>query len=135
MTAVGGALTSGDTAVAKLSRLPQRLGPAVAKLKQAPRDEASRSKMRDATQPWRAWYRSPRWRALRPKILQRDLYLCRQTGVLLVGKYPAEDSPVVDHIRPHHGDPVLFWDEDNLQSGAKGWHDSVKQSLERRGLA
>ena len=91
--------------------------------------------MRDTTQPWRAWYRTPRWRVLRLQVLKRDLYQCRQTGVLLVGTYPAEDSPVVDHIRPHRGDPELFWDETNLQAVSKGWHDSVKQSLERRGLA
>ena len=121
--------------MARLSSLPQRLGPAVSKLKQAPRDEVSRTRMRDATQPWRTWYKTERWRRLRLQILKRDLFTCQQTGVMLIGKYPADDSPVVDHKVPHHGDPILFWDERNLQAVAKGWHDTTKQSLERRGLA
>ena len=25
-------------------------------------------------------------------------------------------SEVVDHIKPHHGDPVLFWDRENWQA-------------------
>ena len=30
---------------------------------------------------------------------------------------------VVDHIRPHRGDPILFWDESNWQSLCKACHD------------
>ncbi|MGR3376046.1 HNH endonuclease [Salipiger abyssi] len=81
------------------------------------------------------WLNTARWQKLRRKVLARDGYVCRQTGVLLIGTYPAGDSPVVDHIRPHRGDPALFWDEDNLQSVSKEWHDRVKQSREKRGLA
>jgi len=32
-------------------------------------------------------------------------------------------ATVVDHIIPHRGDPVLFWDEDNWQSMCKPDHD------------
>lgn len=81
--------------------------------------------------PWRQWYKSTRWQRLRIEVLTRDLYTCQQTGVLLVGKAGAPDSPVVDHIKPHHGRPELFWDPDNLQAVTKGWHDSEKQRQER----
>jgi len=80
-----------------------------------------------------SWYKTARWQRLRLRILARDGYMCRQTGVMLAGRYPANDSPVVDHIHPHRGDPDKFWDESNLQSVAKGWHDAAKQSLEKRG--
>lgn len=39
---------------------------------------------------------------------------------------------VVDHIRPHRGDPVLFWDENNWQALCKFCHDSRKQRVEPR---
>lgn len=78
-------------------------------------------------------YRTARWRALRLEVLRRDGWTCRQTGVLLIGKHPAPDSPVVDHIVPHRGDEALFWDPANLQAVAKGWHDAEKQRLERKG--
>lgn len=88
---------------------------------------------RAETQAWRAWYGLARWKRLRLMVLQRDGYVCRKTGVLLAGKYPADDSAVVDHVAPHRGDPELFWNMDNLQSLSKKYHDSVKQALERAG--
>ena len=111
--------------------MPPRLGPPRSRLSaqapaQAKEDPARRSK---------DWLNTSRWQRLRLKVLERDSYICRQTGVLLIGKHPAPDSPVVDHIIPHRGDPALFWDEGNLQSVSKAWHDSTKQRLERRGLA
>lgn len=92
--------------------------------------EAERLRERDESLEWRRWYKLARWRRLREQVLERDGYVCQRTGVLLVGVYPAPNSPTVDHIVPHRGDPELFWDEDNLQSVAKGWHDSVKQARE-----
>ena len=32
-------------------------------------------------------------------------------------------ATVVDHIFPHRGDPVLFWDKDNWQALCKPCHD------------
>ena len=64
-------------------------------------------------------------------ILARDGYRCTQTGVMLIGKPPADNSPVVDHITPHRGDEALFWDANNLQSVSKRWHDTVKRGIER----
>lgn len=40
-------------------------------------------------------------------------------------------ATVVDHVKPHRGDAVLFWDTTNLQSLCKLCHDSVKQRMER----
>lgn len=80
------------------------------------------------------WLNTARWQRLRRKILARDGYVCQQTGVALIGQFPAADSPVVDHKVPHRGDWELFWDEGNLQAVSKQWHDSEKQRRERRGL-
>ena len=108
----------------RLSAPPPRLGPAAG-------DERGRDRERAKVQPWRGWYNLARWRRLKRRVLERDDYTCRQTGVLLVGKAPAPNSPVVDHIVEHEGDPDLFWAEGNLQSVSKAWHDSEKQRLER----
>lgn len=59
--------------------------------------------------------------------------VCAKTGVMLIGKAPAPNSPVADHITPHRGDLGLFWDEQNLQAVSKEYHDRVKQRFEKRG--
>lgn len=41
---------------------------------------------------------------------------------------------IVDHVVPHRGDMVLFWDQGNWQSLCKPCHDSVKQAEEAAGL-
>lgn len=41
---------------------------------------------------------------------------CAKRGVLT-------KATVVDHIHPHRGDPVLFWDRDNWQPLCKPCHD------------
>jgi len=61
----------------------------------------------------------------------RDAYVCQRTGVLCIGKHPAPNSPVADHKKPHHGDPSLFWNIDNLHCVSKAYHDSEKQRQER----
>ena len=100
----------------------------------AKREEVRLSE-RDNSVEWRKWYKTARWQALRLEVLARDLYTCQATGALLSGKHPAPNSPVVDHIEPHRGDPAKFWDIANLRSVAKHWHDSIKQSMERGGRA
>ncbi len=80
-----------------------------------------------------SWYNTKRWRDARKRVLQRDGYVCQQTGVALVGKHPAPNSPVCDHKVPHRGDEGLFWDENNMQAVSKEWHDRVKQGQEKRG--
>jgi len=41
---------------------------------------------------------------------------------------------VVDHIKPHKGDEIKFYNPDNLQSMCKQHHDSTKSIEERRGV-
>ncbi|MFY0619312.1 HNH endonuclease [Shimia sp.] len=114
--------------------LPSRLGSAKPRLSAASKTEQERNRHRDATQPWRAWYKTARWQKLRLDILNRDVWTCQKTGVALVGKFPAHNSPVVDHKTPHRGDPDLFWEPENLQAVSKAYHDSEKQKLEKSGL-
>ncbi|EPE99521.1 HNH endonuclease [Rhizobium grahamii] len=113
----------------RLKTLGSRLTPISPSTRQEA--EAQRSRERDQSQPWRAWYKSNRWRKLREEVLRRDLYTCKQTGVLCIGKHPADNSPVVDHKIPHRGDERLFWDVNNLQTVSKAYHDSEKQKQER----
>ena len=110
--------------------LPSRLGAPASRLRKSapPKGDDKGRRSKD-------WLNTARWQRLRMKVLERDQFICRQTGVMLIGEYPAPNSPVVDHIKPHRGNPDLFWDEENLQSVSKEWHDAEKQSLERRGLA
>lgn len=89
--------------------------------------------------PWKAWYKTARWRHLRQEVLIRDAYTCQRTGQVLGGRHPAPDSPVVNHKRPHRGDERLFWDPNNLVTVSKAVHDSEIQreeqgSLHQRGV-
>ncbi|WP_235882942.1 HNH endonuclease [Rhizobium rhizophilum] len=84
--------------------------------------------------PWRSWYGTERWKKLRRQVWARDHYRCQKTGVLCIGKYPSDNSPVADHKIPHRGDPVLFWDLENIETVSKAYHDSEKQKQERAGL-
>lgn len=84
--------------------------------------------------PWRQWYKLARWQRLKLQVHLRDAYVCQKTGVICDGAYPADNSPVADHIREHRGDPVLFWDPGNIHTVSKAYHDSEKQKLEQRSL-
>lgn len=112
-----------------LSTMPPRLGPA----KPVDRKEAEtqRTRQRDQDDPSRKLYNSRKWRALRDEVYVRDSYTCQKTGVICVGKHPAPNSPVADHIIPHRGNPALFWDKSNIQTVSKAYHDSQKQREER----
>lgn len=96
---------------------------------QRTRREANREhdKRRSASQPWRAWYKTTQWRALRLATFTRDLYTCRMCAKVTA-------SPVCDHVTPHKGDPDLFFDAANLQTLCAKCHDSAKQSQERTGV-
>jgi len=65
----------------------------------------------------RAWYRTPRWRALRAAVLLRQPFcpLC-----FAIGRRVATSD--VDHITPHRGDPGLFWLRENLQALCHAHH-------------
>lgn len=104
-----------------LSKLPPRIG-------YLQGDETARHRHRDATQPWRAWYKTSRWQKLRWSILVRDLFACQ-----MCKRVEANTSQLVaDHKTPHRGDEALFWDASNLQCLCKDCHDRLKQSEERR---
>lgn len=118
----------------RLKAIPDRLKPIGDRLKPAlgrADSEAKRLRDRDASVHWRKWYKTQRWRNLRIEILTRDAWTCQKTGVICLGTYPADNSAVVDHIRPHHGDEALFWDPTKLQTVSKAYHDRTKQAEER----
>lgn len=77
--------------------------------------------------PWKRWYKTARWQALRLKIFLRDLFICMECGRL-------EGNTallICDHIVPHRGNEHLFWDENNLQTLCKTCHDTIKQREEQ----
>jgi len=78
-------------------------------------------------------YRTARWKQLRLQILQRDHYRCNRCDVDLRPGNTHPESAVVDHVEKHRGDPVKFFDPDNLQSLCKSCHDRHKQREDNRG--
>ncbi|KQZ81884.1 HNH endonuclease [Mesorhizobium sp. Root157] len=92
-------------------------------------NEQQRSQQRDATQPWRAWYKTSRWQKLRWSVLVRDLFTCQMAGCGRIE--PNTSLLVADHKQPHRGNEQLFWDEANLQCICKACHDRLKQREER----
>jgi 5-methylcytosine-specific restriction enzyme A len=66
-----------------------------------------------------------RWAKARLTFIYRNP-LC--IGCLAMGRTVA--ARVVDHVDPHHGDPVKFWDTSMWQASCDWHHDSVKQRLE-----
>lgn len=114
----------------RLSNLPSRTATLPRRFADKDRQERIRNAARTDNAPWRKWYGQARWKRLRLRIIERDDWTCQRTGAPLTGKHPDPDSPVVDHIIPHEGDERLFWDETNLQSVTKAYHDSVKKARE-----
>lgn len=118
----------------RLSHPAQRLSYSVGQTKFARSAEPAGPPPSQSSAPWRGWYKTARWRKVREVILLRDCYTCQWPGCgrVLGGKSPADDSPTVDHKRPHRGDERLFWAESNLQVLCK-WpcHDKHKQALEQ----
>ena len=66
------------------------------------------------------------WRKARRVVLAENpcCVMCNDEGKIT----PAMD---VDHIQPHKGDPVLFWDVNNWQGLCKHHHQSTKARMER----
>jgi 5-methylcytosine-specific restriction endonuclease McrA len=83
-----------------------------------------------ASPPWKAWYKTARWQALRRSVFLRDLYTCRKCGLI----EPNTTLLVCDHKVPHRGNQKLFWDEGNLQALCKACHDAAKQAEEQASL-
>ena len=61
---------------------------------------------------------SHRWQMARKQFLANHHLCveCESAGIITL-------ATVVDHIRPHRGDEVLFWDENNWQPLCKKCHD------------
>ena len=75
-------------------------------------------------------YQSAEWQRLRRVQLGKEplCRFCRQRNEVV----PAR---VVDHIRPHRGDYLLWRDPDNLQSLCFTCHSGAKQREEKSGIA
>lgn len=73
------------------------------------------------------WYGTRRWRRQALAQLHADP-LCRLCAALDL----LEPATVADHVKPHDGDPQLFW-YGELQSLCAGHHSGAKQSAERAG--
>lgn len=86
---------------------------------------------------YRKMYGTKHWRLLREQALLRDGFKCQHKGcgVMLRRGRSGDNSAVVHHLKPHKGDPDLFYDLDNLQSLCKKHHDSDAQSVESRGYS
>jgi 5-methylcytosine-specific restriction endonuclease McrA len=112
----------------RLSSLKPRVGALAPRLGYAPGDERARDRQRAAQQFWRAWYKSPEWRALKRFVHLRDLGTC-QCGCGTVIDEPGE--MIADHVVPHRGDRARFFDPANVQTLWKPHHDGWKQRLER----
>jgi len=71
----------------------------------------------------RAWYRSPRWQALRRAALRAQPFcsLCEVEG----RRRATTDA---DHIEPHRGSPELFWNPANIQALCHAHHSAKTQS-------
>jgi len=83
---------------------------------------------RRAEQPWRQWYTSARWKRLRKFVLAREPY-CPRCQVRDGRVVPAD---TVNHIKPHKGDPGLFWAVDNIEGVCASCHSSEIQREEKR---
>ena len=82
---------------------------------------------RRLSQPWRAWYPSPRWRAKahRQLSLHPLCALCQRQGRIV-------PATACDHVEPHRGDQTKFF-EGAVQSLCQSCHSSRKQQQETRG--
>jgi 5-methylcytosine-specific restriction protein A len=66
------------------------------------------------------------WQQARLEWLQQHplCVMCQRAGRVTA-------ATVVDHIKPHRGDMVLFWNRDNWQSLCATCHSARKQRMER----
>ena len=69
---------------------------------------------------------SSRWQKARKQFLAKHPLCteCQRSGKLT-------PATVVDHIKPHRGDKVLFWDESNWQPLCKKCHDRKTRMLDQ----
>jgi len=68
----------------------------------------------------RRWYRTPRWKALRTRVLREAAYQCAGCGQVAL-------ALEVDHVAKHSGEPTRFWDRANLQALCRACHQRKTQ--------
>jgi 5-methylcytosine-specific restriction protein A len=85
--------------------------------------------MRQVRSDRQSFYKSQRWKRARVVFLKENplCKFCEQIG-------DVTPATVVDHITPHRGSNLLFWDRSNWQALCKSCHDSEKQRIERNGF-
>ena len=68
-----------------------------------------------------------RWRKARESYLKSHplCVMCEEQNKIVA-------ATVVNHIIPHKGDQVIFWDESKWQSLCASCHSSVKQREEKQ---
>lgn len=75
------------------------------------------------------WYSTKRW-VVRSRQQLREHPLC----VMCLAQGRVEAARVADHIIPHKGDKVLFW-EGKLQSLCVPHHNASKKQIEQKGFS
>ena len=92
-------------------------------------NQPSRQEQRKAADQHRGSARergyNARWQKARKTFLSNNP-VC--IGCLAMDR--VEPAAIVDHVDPHHQDPVKFWNTSMWQACCKWHHDSVKQKLE-----
>lgn len=100
---------------------PQRFKPA----HQRTRMENNREyDTRRAALPYRGWYGTVRWKAIRQAQLDYQP-LCE----MCLADEIVTEARVCDHVEPHRGDEVRFW-SGPFQSLCEHHHNSAKQREE-----
>lgn len=61
--------------------------------------------------------------------------VCAKCGTICLGQAGEPNSPIADHIIPHRGDRVLFFDPDNLQCLCLDHHTEKTNLIERYGYS
>lgn len=82
---------------------------------------------RRGKKPWRAWYKTTAWQAIRKAQLHVEP-LCR----MCVEDDRVTGATVCDHVEPHRGDRPRFF-AGPFQSLCETCHNSRKQKAERAG--
>lgn len=103
-----------------------RLKPSVRFLE--PKTAAEQSRDRDARLAYRSNYKTARWQRLAWSVKVRDAFTCQRCGLMSVAKF----ALAVDHVIPHRGNEMLFWDEGNLSTLCAPCHNGAKQREEAK---
>lgn len=84
--------------------------------------------------PWRKWYFTPQWFAVRGEALIRDLYQCQKCMRIVTGKEAQGDHKIpVSTARSLEEAERLFFDVDNVETKCVACH-SRKTAAEDGGF-